>query len=242
MPVVPELGPTVLYTVNRPATVVDVPDPEGVWRDGALEWDFSAVDPDADGVVQDALLAPGQFWFGADFPDADYASAMDAEGAVLGLYRLDEASGALLLLGLASIAPEETILRYATPIPALRFPLERGAQWAAMEVEAEGTHEGVTYPLGLLRLSHDYEFTVDRAGRMAVPAGEFDVLRVTLAFAARAENMGFPVGVERRTTYLYVAECVGLVARVRSEADELDPGFRRATEYRRLGFAPGAER
>ena len=239
MPVVPELSPSVLYSVNRPETIVDVPDPDGVWDEGTLRWDLAAFDPDRDHVVQDALLPPADFWFGQDFPDAQYASAMDAEGATLGLYRLDASGEALLLLGMASLQEGETLLRYETPIPALRFPLERGVAWEALEVEAHGTHDGVTYPFGTLRLSHDYVFTVDRVGAMSVPAGDFLVLRVALDFTARAENLGIPVAAERRTTYLWVAECVGLVARVRSVADELDPGFRRATEYRRLGFPPG---
>ena len=235
-PVDPRAGVEVLHSVNLPGVTAHVPDPGGRWEDGTLWWYFDDFDDQRDHVVSDALLPLDDFWFAGDFPDADYAAAADAEGNVLAIYRVDREDGSLTVLGSASVAEGVTSLRYDKPVPVLRFPLEQGASWEALGVQARGTHEGTDYPLGTLRLRHDYRFTVDLVGKAQVPAGTFDVLRVALDFDARAENMGFAVGSERRMTYLYVAECVGLVARLRSRADESDPAFREATEYRRVGF------
>ncbi len=74
-------------------------------------------------------------------------------------------------------------------------------------------------------------------GRITVPAGSWDVLRLLLDLRMEVGYlMGAPLAVERFKIYDFLAECVGLVARVRSTEGELDSFFGQATEYKRLGF------
>lgn len=238
LPIDPGAGVSVLYSVNRPGTTAAVPDLAGEWLDGVLVWDFTAFDADRDHVVADRLLPPEEQWFGASFPDADWAGSVDAEGAVLGVYRLDEADGSVALLGLASVAAGETLLRYEPPVRLYRFPIEKGDTYASLDVEAVGRHEGVDYPLGTLHLVHEYRFTVDRVGEVRVPAGTFRALRIAAEVEARAENLGVPSAVERRRVYYFLSECAGLVARVGSVSGDAQPDFATAAEYRRLGLPP----
>jgi hypothetical protein len=62
-----------------------------------------------------------------------------------------------------------------------------------------------------------------------VPAGSFDTLRLRMNYS---ETVG--VYVTTRITYLYLAECYGAVARIRSQDNETSADFTTASEYRRL--------
>jgi hypothetical protein len=228
-------GVSVLYSVNRPGTTARV-DLSGTWQDGTLVWDFRGFDEDRDQVVADVLLRPAEYWFADAFPDADWAGTIDAEGATLGLYRQDPGDGSVALLGLASVAEGETLLRYETPVTLYRFPIAKGDSYAALDVEARGHHDGFDYPFGTLRLVHEYRFTVDRVGELRVPAGTFRALRIAAEVEARAENLGVPAVTERHRVYYFLAECSGLVARVASPSGDARPESPTAAEYRRLGF------
>ncbi len=226
----------VLYSVNRPETEAPVPAVDGSWRDGVRHWQFDDYDDRRDQVLEDQIQPLAGFWFAAEFPNADYVGAIDNTGEVLGVYRYDAASPGIALDGLASVTPGETLLRYTTPVLLVRFPVRQGDSYESLEVAAEGTYDGVEYPLGGLTLEHDYRFTVDQSGVAHVPAGDFPALRIATQVEMRALNFGVPLSTSRARIYEYLAECTGLVARIRSLPDEPQPVFTRASEYRRLGF------
>lgn len=232
----------VLYTVNSPGTTVDVPDLEGDGRaDGTRYWDFSAVDDEADETWSAAVASLSGTWFEGYFPDATYYVGIDASEETYGVYEVDEEGERLLLSGMVSATEGDILLEYTEPVVVFEFPVVAGKSWSSDHVEAVGTYEGVEYPYDSFgtttRLYHTYAFSVDEEGVVEVPAGSFDVLRVDLAQEFVAENSfyGEISSVEMRAAF-FLAECTGLVARVRSEEGATRPDFERATEYLRLGF------
>jgi hypothetical protein len=169
------------------------------------------------------LMSPAGTWWAADFPTATYAERLDDGGALLGVYRIT--TDALELLGVVSEQDglQKTRLTYVTPIPVLKFPLQMGSTWQA-ESDVSGLNQGIFYA------GHDsYGFSVVERGPTVVPLGQFDTLRLRLD--ARVTS-GFVV--LTRITYLYMAECYGAVARIRSRDNESSGDFTQATEYRRL--------
>ncbi len=238
----PSLGIVAGYTTNQPGTTVTVPPVGGVDQgDGSWSWDFSAPDA-ADAEWDVSLSLPSDHWFAPHYPDATYVVGLDASEEVLGVYRVNDNAERLELLGLAS-AEESSgdYLVYEEPVVVFDFPLAVGNSWSSTEIQADGHWEGEDYPAdfgwhGTVTLHHSYGFEVDRAGSLEAPLGGFDALRVRGDQRMEAVNSlygGFAE--ESMITYFYVAECAGLVARVRSTEGERDPDFDRASEYLRLG-------
>jgi len=194
------------------------------------------------------VIEVAQQWYASHFVDADFAQALDNQGTLVGVYRREPAGGPLLLLGLASVAPDTTLLRYDTPVPVLQFPLELGSAWTALEREAVGVYDGVAYPFqadigGTVTLLHSYSFEVDAAGTVTVPAGTFQALRLRAVIELKAVNDVWPqpIGVTKTRVRSFLAECAPLLARVRSVVNELNDDFVTASEYRRLGDAGGGQ-
>ncbi len=240
----PSLGIQAVYTTNTPGSTVSVPSVGGTDQgDGSWAWDFSAVDSATDTEWTIGLGMPEDAWFAEHFPTATYTVGLDASEAVLGVYRVNDDAESLELLGLAS-ADEGTgdVLVYEEPVVVFDFPLAVGNSWDNDQIQADGHWEGEDYPAdfgwhGTVTLHHSYGFQVDRAGTMEAPIGGFDVLRVVSTQRMEAVNSIYgSFADEGLFTYFYVAECTGLVARVRSTPDERDPDFADASEYLRLGF------
>lgn len=240
----PALGIHAVYTTNTPGSTVPVPPVGGVDQgDGSYAWDFSTVDSGSDTQWTIALGLPEDAWFADRFPDATYTVGLDASEEVLGVYRVNDGTEQLELLGLAT-ADEAAgdVLVYAEPVVVFDFPLSAGNTWDNERVQADGHWEGEDYPAdygwhGTVTLNHSYGFEVDRAGALEAPLGGFEVLRVRADQRMEAINSIYgSFAEESLITYFYVAECTGLVARVRSTADEDDPDFAQASEYLRLGF------
>ena len=109
--------------------------------------------------------------------------------------------------------------------------------------EAEGLVDGEEWPQdlgasGVVSLVHRWTFSVDAAGTAVLPGADLPVLRQRLVLRTEAYNSiaGLFAADSQRVTFL-VAECLGTVARLRSEVDELDPDFTRTTEILRFGLA-----
>jgi hypothetical protein len=240
----PSLGIHAVYTTNTPGSTVQVPPVGGTDQgDDRYAWDFSAVDSGSDTQWTIALGLPQDAWFADRFPDATYTVGLDASEEVLGVYRVNETTERLELLGLAN-ADQATggVLVYEDPVVVFDFPLAVGNAWDNERVQADGHWEGEDYPAdygwhGTVTLHHSYGFEVDRAGALEAPLGGFEVLRLRADQRMEAINSLYgSFAEERLITYFYVAECTGLVARVRSTPDEDEPDFTQASEYLRLGF------
>jgi hypothetical protein len=220
MPVEPGLA----GRFRRSAAGVDVTvDLEGEpGAGGGRLWRF---DTDALGAEErlERTLEPGAFWFGAFFPGATYAAILDAESGTYAVF--ERVPGELRIVGLASEVPDRTLLVYETPVAAMRFPMREGDVWSA-DTRAAGRLEGQD-----LEIDMHYEFAVDASGSIRLPAGEVPVLRQRIA--SRQQVVGAPFAIARQSV-LFVAECLGGVARVVSELNETQGLFTTASEVSRL--------
>ncbi|MBM4395185.1 MAG: hypothetical protein FJ087_05800 [Deltaproteobacteria bacterium] len=232
------IGASVSYTVAI-GDAVPIGDLAGTACGDLLCWDLSAPAP-GDAVVVDTVRLASDLWFGDRFGPGDFVVPLDPGDGTVGVYRKAEAG--LLMTGIASEAEGATCLVYAPPVLLLALPMKKFDSWET-EAEAAGVHDGVEYPadyglMGTVRLFHRYSFLVNGDGRVTVPAGTFRALRVLLDLRMEARNSlnPVPVATQHRKVYDFVADCVGLVARVRSQDAEMKTFFSTATEYRRLGF------
>lgn len=210
-------------------------DLQGEQIDGTTVWDLEEIDGD-EFVEQLEIRDPEDYWFGDEFPEADYAVELSVQEDELGMYQVTDDE--LRLLGLATphgpdSGEDHTNIEYDPPIDVLQFPLEEGDSWS-VGIEAEGDYAEYASYRG-----HDesYDVQVDDAGEVITPYGTFDVLRVytvrehpTLTFV-----WGWPTLTDVETRVVaFVAECFGTVARIISDEDENAPNFDEAAEVMRL--------
>ncbi|GEM_PF-1551896 len=239
LPALKAMGAVATFTQNKAGSVVSVPNPGGKYDEecNCLRWDFSAVS-EADEKVYDSVLPVESFWFASRYEGAQFVQFFGND--TLGIYSLDESG--LYLHGLASVKEDFTSLVYDTPVPMLSLPMQLGDNWKRENVKAEGLFEGEEYPLntgvtGVVSVDHSFYFAVDKSGRIKTISGEFDVLRVITDVTMNVRNSMAPnpFATVRYKLALYLAECTGLVARVRSQENELKTDFDKATEFRRWG-------
>lgn len=235
------LGLVATYTVNKPGTQVPIPGLGGKQQDDKVSWawDFSAKIQGKDEVHYESILPLSSFWFQKHYPDGEFVQPFSAD--YMGVYRLD-ATG-LYLLGIASADKDVTALAYGESVLLLPLPLKAGKAWDALDVPADGLYEGQAYPAdygaaGKLSVTHSYSFVADKKGSVKVPAGSYPVQRVYLDLEMAVHNslMPTPVAQKRVRIALFVAECAGTVALVRSLEGETQKEFQWASEYKRLGF------
>ena len=240
----PALGISAIYTTNAAGSTVTVPSVGGVEQsDGSFSWDFGTIHSDTDTQWTIGLGFPHDAWFSEHFPTATYTVGLDASEELLGVYWVNADAERLELLGMASSdASVGDVLVYEEPVVVFDFPLFVGNAWENQRVQADGPWEGEEYPAdfgwhGTVTLHHSYSFDVDRAGSLEVPMGSFQVLRMRVDQRMEAINSTYgSFAEENLISYFWVAECTGLIARVRSTPDEGDPDFTQASEYLRLGF------
>lgn len=210
------IGLSATFRVALDATV----DTAGVETDGERRW--SLVGPyDDDSDVRAELLAVAGTWYADHFPDADYAAPL-GEG-LLGVF--DATPDALLLLGVVTPSEDypQTRLTYDPPVEILRFPVTAGARWST-DASVSGVAQGTP-----VFYSESYDSVADAAGRVEVPFGEFPALRI------RVDLTRFVGGaVITQKSHLFLSECYGTVASVRSHDYESDDEFTEAAELRRL--------
>lgn len=210
---------------------------------GEPPWDLA---PPVRGDDLELRMSPAPvsgYWFADRFPGGEFVSLLDHATGTLGVYAWDEG---LVLLGIASTEPDETALRYTPPVPVLPVPLRVGDSWT-VDAAAEGVADGEPFPQdlgvdGVVSLRHRYELTADAFGDAHLPAATVPVLRLRLQLRSEARNsIAGLFAADLSHARLYVAECLGVVARVRSLTDELDPDFSQATELLRFGLAQELE-
>jgi hypothetical protein len=213
---------TVRYLTNPTGTTVTV-DPAGVMRPDGPEWDLSSTA----GEVHELTLLPiqGQ-WFAASFPDASYATIADIGSGTLGVFRVTDS--ALLLLGYASMAPNQTLLVYDQPVASLHFPIRKGDAWVTGAKIVNGTLNGQPFAS-----SDTYRISVDEKGTAVLPFLSFDnTLRVHVEL-----SQALPGGVAvSHIQYLFFHECYGELGRMVSNPGETNTDFTTAAEFRRLAL------
>ena len=185
-------------------------------------WDFSAVSSGEEKVF-DGLTSPTGTWWAASFPDASYAQLTDAAHDLLGVYKLDE--GHLYLLGVVSRtnpAFTTTNLAYNPPIEVLRFPLTSTSGWTSTST-VSGTASGYSF-----YATETWIMKVDDTGKTKTPAATFDTLRLRVDY----KQVWFTT--TQQVIYLWVAECYGTVARIKSQTGTTSADFTQASEYRRM--------
>lgn len=202
-------------------------------------WDLRPEVDAEDRLVDLGPRAVADQWFAGRFPDAGFTTLLDAAADRWGLYRLDD--DGLWLLGLASGVEGDTALQYAPPVLLVPLPLAAGDRWS-VDAQAEGLAEGVEYPQdlgvdGVVSLRHRWSLEATGAGEVVVPLGTLPALRVRTQVAAEAHNSAAGlIASDLQRVDLYLAECLGLVGRVRSTVDEPDADWIASTEILRLGL------
>lgn len=180
-------------------------------------------------------------WFADRFPAGEWQAVLDFSTGSRGVFARQE--DAVLLLGVASTTVDGAALTYDPPVPLFDLPMTDGDSWE-VAAAAEGIADGATWPedlgaSGVVSLVHRWSFDVDGVGVATLPGADLPVQRLRLVLRTEAYNSiaGLFAADVQRVTFL-VAECLGTVARARSEPDELEEDFVRTTEILRFGLAP----
>ncbi len=236
-----DAGVEVAFLVNAGGTEVPVPEPGYRQEDGAWVFELNP-EPRSDDLVQ--ILGPRPLagsWFEASFPDGEFVATLDAAQDLLGVYRGTD--DGVLLLGFASEQDGVTALAYEPAVPVIPTPMAVGDAWT-VDAAATGLVDGEPYPQdlgpdGVVSLTHRWSVEVDAAGTAVLPAGELPVLRQRTVLQTEARNSAAGlVASDVQRADVFVAECVGVVGRVRSRIDEIDADFATATELLRFGLDP----
>ncbi len=227
----PAFGIPASYRISPAGTARSVDLAGQVDAAGQRLWDFSAHQPD-DQVTHLTATPLKNQWYAGQFPGGQFTVPFDATGRLDAVYRQD--AEALWLMGIASQDPApaegKTLLPYAQPIAALRFPLQVGAHWTSVGKTLAGA--GVLH--GIPFASQDtYDVTIDAAGRLELPD-----LALTQALRVRTSVAIIPVAgvATSRKQVSFVFECLGEVARVVSQDNEKLQDFTIASEVRRLAL------
>lgn len=216
------VGASVNYLTNPLNTTVAV-DPVGKQTADGPEWDLSSTAGD---VQKLTLLDVRGQWFAGSFADATYATTADLGSGTLGIFRVTP--DALLLLGFASPDPDRTLLVYDQPVATLRFPLRAGDGWVTGAKITNGKLDGQPFAS-----TDTYRIQVDQRGVADLPYLAFkNTLRVRVDL-----SQALPAGVaSTHIQYLFFHECYGELGRMVSTANEPDPAFQTASEFRRLAL------
>jgi hypothetical protein len=197
--------------------------------DGVLEWDFSAA-LTGDTPVQIVASALDGQWFASEFPEGGYVAPLDGTGTTLGIYKRTDAE--ILLLGVASVAADETLLKHDPPVKVLRFPITLGQSFST-----QTTTTGKLPGNAFYNSDDTYDFLVDGRGRVKTPAGTFSTLRVRVKQTVVVNIFVFPFTVTYSWwRYSFLSSCYSTVAAVSSKQGEEASEFSSAAEVRRLGL------
>jgi hypothetical protein len=221
------LGQTAGYFAS-PAGVSRTVDLVGKQVGGEQLWDLSQENAD-DVVVELGPIALGAQWYAASFPSGQFV--VDAGSGLDGVYHQDDQ--ALWLDGTASheAAPAagKTLVRYATPVAVLRFPLKDGDAYSTTAPLTDAVIAGLPF-IG----SDQIDVDVSGHGRVDVPYVNFSpALRVRTHLLRKASSGGAMIG--RRTTAL-LYECFGEVVHADSKTDESNADFTSAAGLRRFAL------
>src|SRR5205085_4655733 len=105
-------------------------------------WDLSGQPASVDDAVAVGPVALADQWYATMFPGA--AFTVDAGSGLDGVFHQD--AEALWLHGTASREPQpKTLVRYADPIPVLRFPIADGDAFTVTGAIAVGAVRGLPF-------------------------------------------------------------------------------------------------
>jgi hypothetical protein len=195
-------------------------------------WDLSEEKAD-DVIVELGPTRLGPQWYASSFPAGQFV--VDGGGGLEGIYHQNDQ--ALWLDGTAShdMNPPagKTLVRYADPIPVLRFPVTDGDMYATLAQIPDGIVAGLPF-IGTDQVSVD----VTGDGALDVPYVRFSPALRVRTTVVRKPSTGTPVVTKRNTIFLF--ECFGEVARAESRVDEPAADFTTAAYLRRfaLGETP----
>lgn len=184
-------------------------------------WDMSAFEGDTKVLVE--TLDPAPLWFGVDYPSATYATKLAADSDLLGVF--EAKPDGLYLLGVVSAEGgfTRTQLSYDPPARLLAYPMTKGKTWTSTSSVSGVTNGIATFA------SETYEGTIDADGTLKTPFAEFETLRAIVSL-----DRWVGVALYTEVSHLWVTECFGTVATVRSEGYASGPELTKAAELRRL--------
>jgi hypothetical protein len=196
-------------------------------------WDLSTQLPD-DTIVALGPIALSDQWYAASFPAGQFV--VDAGDGIDGIYHQD--ASALWLDGTASHdampSAGKTLVAYAEPVAALRFPIEDGQAFTTTAPLTAATIDGLPF-VG----SDVFDTDVSGAGELELPYVDFSpVLRVQ-THLVRAPSTGTTT-VGKRTTGFYF-ECFGEIAHADSKPNETNADFTTAATLRRFALGQGGQ-
>lgn len=198
-----------------------------VANDGTRTWDL-AVQLEGDTDTKLETVAVADKWYASHFPNATYAARMAAGSDLLGVFRATDTE--LQLQGVVS--PSDglfaTRLTYDPPVAVMKFPLAPKTSWT-VATTVNGLAQGV-----IALYTEKYVMTVDATGALKTPFGNFPVLRVHTDLARKIGLLE-----TRSQSHIFVAECYGAVATVRSKDGQASTEFSVTSEVRR--WAPAAK-
>ncbi|HPH65314.1 MAG TPA: hypothetical protein PLF40_06200 [Kofleriaceae bacterium] len=212
--------------LQSPPSVTRTVNGAGTGESGARKWDFATEYADD----QDVTVTPtrlGAQWYAPQFTEGQFV--VDAGGGLDAIYSKDDR--ALWLWGTASHvdtpASAKTIVRYPTPVPALRFPIAVGNVDDITVAITGATIAGLPF-VGTDR----YQITVSDAGRVDVPYVRFSPALKVSTVATRVANPGGATFVRRSLSFVF--ECFGEVVHIDSALNETNPDFTNAALMRRF--------
>lgn len=184
-------------------------------------WDMSAFAGDTKVLVE--TLDPAPMWFGVDYPSATYATKLAADSELIGVF--EAKPDGLYLLGVVS--PEDgftrTQLTYDPPARLLAYPMTKGKTWTSTS-----SVSGVTSGIATFA-TETYEGSIDADGTLKTPFADFATLRAIVSL-----ERWVGVALYTEVSHLWVTECFGTVATVRSKGYATGPELSEAAELRRL--------
>jgi hypothetical protein len=212
------LGVPATYYVSSGSRDVNLdPDDSGTW-------DFTR--PTTDPTASFTAMPLTGKWYAGSFPGGQFAVATDATDTLEQVFA-EDATG-FWLLGVASTAPNQTLLPYDAPVALYRFPLTAGLAWTEVGVVSNGKLDGLPY------VGRDtYVMSVDAPGRLVLPDVELEQAFLVHTTVTVAPSVGITV-VHRQASFLF--ECLGEVARATARDGEPSDDFTTAAEVRRLTF------
>jgi hypothetical protein len=212
------LGVPVTFIIQSGSVAMN---PNGDQQGGQTVWDLS----NATGSPTSFTLAPPAGWYAPHFPDARYVAPMDAQATNLGLFTVTD--GALLNYGYASQSQNTTLAVYDHPLALVQFPIADGQSYTQQGTIWNGTFNGI--PFSSLDI---YRIQTGPVGTLVLPN-----LRLPNTIRVRTDlSQSLPGGLtQTHIQYSFFHECLGEVARMTSNADELNANFQTGAELRILG-------
>jgi hypothetical protein len=197
------VGAKISYSVGSNLTV----DLVGTKVGGRTQWDLTAAAADDHKVVSELLAVAS--WAAPSFAGATYMSLLDQSLGTYGVFAAKPSS--LQLVGVISEKADQSKLSYSSPIDTLRFPVVSGDSYA--------TDATVTGLLNWIYVWLHEDYTVDVLG-----AGDLKLPQLTLpTLLVRVKVVQAPVAnpflTTTRVTFLFVAECYGIVAQIVADGD-----------------------